>query len=322
MALIQEQVCEVGSKHNPVLRLGKQSIYEGDCVKVLSDESIPSVDLVIADPPYWKVIGEKWDYQWRTEDDYIAWCKEWLAQVYGKLRLGGSFYLFGYFRMLVLLVPYLQQLGFSFRQQIVIDKGIKAVAGRATKNYKMFPNTTESILFLVKDNIAFSRELLKKRQKELGLSAKYINEALGVKSNGGGMWSIYTGKNICEQFPTKELWGRLQEILQFEYQYDKLAQTFNPQMGLNDVWSDIDFYEEKRFHPTQKPLKLISRLIAASSREGDYVLDPFAGSGSTAIAAEQMKRCSFCIEMQEKYLDTIKQRYMMECKSLFPSMIS
>ena len=36
---------------------------------------------------------------------------------------------------------------------------------------------------------------------------------LGVKSNGGGMWSIYTGKNICEQFPTKEIWTKLEDIL-------------------------------------------------------------------------------------------------------------
>ena len=154
------------------------------------------MDLVIADPPYWKVVGEKWDYQWRTEADYVAWCETWLQGVYDKLRIGGSFYLFGYFRMLALLVPVLQKIGFSLRQQIIIDKGIKAVAGRATKNYRMFPNTTESVLFLVKDNKEFSRQLLKGRQKALGLTAKAINEALGVKSNGGGMWSIYTGKNI------------------------------------------------------------------------------------------------------------------------------
>ena len=99
--------------------------------------------------------------------------------------------------MLALLVPSLIEIGFDLRQQIIINKGIKSVAGRATKNYRIFPNVTESILFLTKNNINFSRDLLKSRQKELHLSSKYINEALGVKSNGGGMWSIYTGKNIC-----------------------------------------------------------------------------------------------------------------------------
>ena len=177
----QELVCS---------RLGKHTIYTGDSLIVLKSEQIPEMDLVVADPPYWKVIGEQWDYQWRTEEDYIEWSRQWMTDVFKKLRIGGSFYLFGYFRMLALLLPVLRDIGFSLRQQIIVDKGIKAIAGRATKNYKMFPCVTESILFLTKNNIDFSRNLLKQRQKELGISAKEINERLGVKANGGGMWSI------------------------------------------------------------------------------------------------------------------------------------
>ena len=95
---------------------------------------------------------------------------------------------------------------------------------------------------------------------------------LGVKSNGGGMWSIYTGKNVCEQLPTEELWDKLQTILEFNIPYDKISQTYHAQMGLTDVWDDVNFYEEKdRIHPTQKPQKLLARLILASSDEDDIV---------------------------------------------------
>ena len=201
-------------------------------------------------------------------------------------------------------------MGFELRQQIIINKGLKAVAGRATKNYRIFPNVTESVLFLTKKNINFSRNFLKERQKALGLTSKQINERLGVKSNGGGMWSIYTGKNVCEQFPTKELWGKLQTILDFDLPYEKIAQTFNPEMGITDVWDDIDFYKEKRFHPTQKPLKLIERLIRASSNEGDNVLDPFGGSGSTLIASKKLNRNCTIIELDEKYIEAIHQRIL------------
>lgn len=299
-------------------RLGRHTLYAGDCLKVLKCKEIPTMDLVIADPPYWKVIGEKWDYQWRTEEDYIEWSKQWMTDVYKKLRIGGTFYLFGYFRMLALLLPTLRDIGFSLRQQIIVDKGIKAVAGRATKNYKMFPCVTESILFLTKSNIEFSRNLLKERQKALGLTSKEINERLGVKSNGGGMWSIYTGKNICEQFPTREIWAKLQDILDFNFPYDKIVQTFNPLMGYSDVWTDIDFYSEKRYHPTQKPIKLIERLIKASSNPGDKVLDPFGGSGATMISAEHLNRESFTIEMDEQYIKAIKKRYSSEVTDLLP----
>ena len=149
-----------------------------------------SIDLVVADPPYWKVIGEKWDYKWKTEEDYVKWSLKWIEEVARILRIGGTFYCFGYFRTLALLVPHLEQFGLELRQQIIIDKGIRSVSGRATKKYKIFPNVTESILFIIKDNKKFIKPFLKEKQKEIGLTAKQINEALGVKSNGGGMWSI------------------------------------------------------------------------------------------------------------------------------------
>lgn len=280
----------------------------GDCLEELKKLPSESVDLVIADPPYWKVVGEKWDYQWRTEHDYVEWCLKWISEVARVLRIGGTFYCFGYFRTLAYLIPHLEQFELELRQQIIIDKGIKSVSGRATKKYKIFPNVTESILFIIKDNKKFIKPFLKEKQEKLGLKAKEINEALGVKSNGGGMWSIYTGKNICEQFPTEELWNKLSKILQFEYPYHKIAQTFNPQMGYTDVWTDIDFYKEERFHPTQKPLKLIRRLIAASSNENDVVLDPFAGCGSTQLSCIQLKRKYIGIELDESYYKISESR--------------
>lgn len=286
----------------------KHEIIQNDCLIALPQIKDKSVDLVIADPPYWKVIGEKWDYQWRTEQDYVEWSLKWIEQVSRVLRYGGSFYLFGYFRTLAHLIPHFSKFELNLRQQILVDKGMRAVSGRATKKYRLFPNTTESILFITKENRKFIKPFLKERQTTLGLKSKEINEALGVKSNGGGMWSIYTGKNVCEQFPTKILWEKLQKILDFELEYEKVAQTFNPQMGLTDIWRDIDFYKEKRVHPTQKPLKLIKRLIKASSNKNDLVLDPFGGSGATAIAALQLDRDFIIIEQDDKYCKDILER--------------
>lgn len=222
-------------------------LYNEDCIEGMKSQvKDESVDLIISDPPYFKVIDEKWDYIWHTELDYLEWSKKWISEVNRVLRKGGTLYLFGYFRMLCKLLPILERFGFELRQQIIIDKGIKSVSGRATKNYKMFPNVTESILFLIKDSKPFVKEFLKQRQKELGLRAKEINEKLGVKSNGGGMWSIYTGRNICKQLPTEEIWNKLQDILLFNIQYKSISQTYNAQLGFTDVWNDIDFYEEKK----------------------------------------------------------------------------
>jgi DNA modification methylase len=288
--------------------MSMKKVIIGDCIEELKKLKTRSVDLVIADPPYWKVIAEKWDYQWRTEQDYVEWSLKWITEVSRVLRYGGTFYLFGYFRTLALLIPHFENIELDLRQQILVDKGMRAVSGRATKNYKMFPNTTESILFMIKDNKQFVKPFLKEHQEKKKLSSKEINEALGVKSNGGGMWSIYTGKNVCEQFPTKELWEKLKLVLDFDLPHDKVAQTFNAQMGLTDIWRDIDFYKEKRIHPTQKPLPLIKRLIEASSNVGDLVVDPFAGSGSTAIASILLNRNFITMELDENYIKLLKDR--------------
>lgn len=284
-------------------------IFNEDCLSGLKKIPDESVDLIIADPPYFKVVGESWDYKHSTITEYISWTKEYITELYRVLRKGGSFYLFGYFRILARLVEMAESIGFELRQQIIVDKGIKAIAGRATKGYKMFPNTTESILFYVKDSKPYIKQLLKKRQNELKLSSKEINERLGVKSNGGGMWSIYTGNNMCKQLPTKELWIKLCSILSIEgIEYESFCQTWNPIMGFHDVWTDIDFYKEKRYHPTQKPVKLIERLVLASSNKGDIVLDPFMGVGSTAIACKQNDRYYIGFEIDEEYYNASLER--------------
>ena len=154
------------------------------------------------------------------------------------------------------------------------------------------------------------KEFLLSKQKEKGLTAKEINEKLGMKSNGGGVWSLYTGNNVLEQYPTEELWHKLEELLDFKIDYVDVRHMFNIEEGITDVWSDIDFYEERktRIHPTQKPYKLIKRIIYASSNPEMSVLDPFMGSGTTAIVCKDINRKWYGCEINKKYFDlTIKR---------------
>ena len=62
-------------------------------------------------------------------------------------------------------------------------------------------------------------------------------------------------------------------------------------------------------HPTMKPVKLIARLISNSSREGELVLDIFGGSGTTMIAAEQLNRRCYMMELDPHYADVIIERW-------------
>ena len=84
--------------------------------------------------------------------------------------------------------------------------------------------------------------------------------------------------------------------------------------GYNETWKDLNGNRDRdilRFnrvspnnltHPTEKPLDILEYLIKKSSNEGDFILDPFAGSFSTCKAAKNINRNSYGIELQEKYL--------------------
>ena len=73
----------------------------------------------------------------------------------------------------------------------------------------------------------------------------------------------------------------------------------------SNLWSDITIpfwsMQENTDHPTQKPEKLIAKLVLASSRPKDFVFDPFLGSGTTAVVARKLGRCFCGIELNQEY---------------------
>jgi site-specific DNA-methyltransferase (adenine-specific) len=80
----------------------------------------------------------------------------------------------------------------------------------------------------------------------------------------------------------------------------------------SNIWTDISIpfwsMSENTNHPTQKPEKLIAKLILASSDEGDVVFDPFLGSGTTAVVAKKLKRQFIGIEKEKEYVATALKR--------------
>ena len=79
--------------------------------------------------------------------------------------------------------------------------------------------------------------------------------------------------------------------------------------GYTTIWSQKRHPVQDYEHPTQKPVELVERAILNSSREWELVLEPFAGSGTTLIAAEKAGRLSLNIELDPKYVEVILKRY-------------
>jgi len=66
----------------------------GDCLSVMPQLPESSVDLILTDPPYYKVKGEAWDRQWATPEKFLAWVGQLCAQWYRLLKPNGSLYVF------------------------------------------------------------------------------------------------------------------------------------------------------------------------------------------------------------------------------------
>jgi len=109
-------------------------------------------------------------------------------------------------------------------------------------------------------------------------------------------WLFWDKKNGSSTFADGELaWTSFKTATrQFEHLWD----GFKQEAGIRD----------DRVHPTQKPLKLFSWILHNYSKENDLILDPFSGSGTTAIACHKLKRRFICFEKEPKYVELSRER--------------
>lgn len=106
------------------------------------------------------------------------------------------------------------------------------------------------------------------------------------------------------------IWARKHEKKPHKFNYEVMKQL-NGGSQMTDVWRipAVGMWEKTcGKHPTQKPLRLLYRIILASTNEGDTILDPFAGSSTTGIAANLLNRNFIGIEQDSNFIELSKQR--------------
>lgn len=218
--------------------MGEELIYKNqDCIEFLKTLDDRSVDLICTDPPYYRVVNDEWDNQWFTIDEYYRWCEDWISQLGRVAKWSCSFWLFGFPQQLCNLLPVIERAGFTFRQQIVVNKGMQAVAGRTSDKLKMFPTATESIFFFHYEARDHIRDLLQAERKRLGWKGSDVNGYLGKATTGGGTFAcIASEKKPLEHrvYPTKEDWVKLQEVMNLP-KYEDLVYKFNLPRGLTEI---------------------------------------------------------------------------------------
>lgn len=106
------------------------------------------------------------------------------------------------------------------------------------------------------------------------------------------------------------IWARKSEKKAHYFNYE-LMKHINGDKQMSDVWHlpAIARWEKTcGKHPTQKPLALLVRIILASTKQGEWILDPFCGSSTTGIAANLLGRRFLGIDQEEKYIEMSKNR--------------
>jgi len=263
------------SKHPSRQSIGSGTIHQGDALSVLRDLDSESLQLIIADPPYFQVLTDaKWDNTWTSADDYLDWTKSWAKECERLLREDGLIYIFGqlgkrehvWLHLCSMLTRELQ-----FHDMIIWDRAV----GYNERSDSFTPQY-ENILVLRKSEEA----------------KPYFNkDAVRVP---------YDEKTI-------------QTYLKDKRYKDKAARETHLRKGkyatnILRVPSLKGSSKEKVGHPSQKPIALIEKLITSSSQPGDLVLDPFLGSGTTAEACELHGRQWIGIEKDPAYIEMASRR--------------
>ena len=162
-----------------------------------------------------------------------------------------------------------------------------------TKNGVIWVSGTAHIIF----SVGFAMQ-------QLGF--KILNDIIWFKPNASPNLSCRYFTHSTETV----IWAAKNQKSRHTFNYELMKQLSNGKQ-MRNLWEISPPQPKEKAHgkhPTQKPLKLLERILLASTNEGDVLLDPFNGSGSTGIAALRLGRKYIGIEVSEEYLDlTIKR---------------
>jgi len=112
----------------------------------------------------------------------------------------------------------------------------------------------------------------------------------------------------------------IDKVLNFEELPENIQRTYPLIQTPKPSKKEKQIGTEKNPHPTIKPIKLMSYLITLFTREGDYVLDPFMGSGTTGLACKLLNRNFIGIDFTEEYFDIAKERLQVSREELIKTL--
>lgn len=264
-------------------------IINSDCIEGMKKIPDSSIDVIIADPPYNLSKGGEWKW-----DNSVQ--LEGMGGNWNKVMQNWDDYTFESYMTFT-------ELWLREAQRILKPTGSMWIFGTY-------------------HNIGIINVICQK------LGIEIINEVIWYKRNA---FPNLSGRRLTASHETI-LWcnkgGKKREYY-FDYEYSKdgdfsYDELKSPGKQMRTVW-DISNNKDKEElaygkHPTQKPLRILKRMIGLSTKSGDTLLTPFAGAGSECVAAKALGRNYIGFELEKEYCDIAEERLTHTCEDNFTQM--
>ena len=247
-------------------------IWVGDAIAWLRSLATESVDLIFADPPY-NIKKAEWD-TFESQQAYVDWSLAWIEQAARILKPTGTLYVCGYSEILAdLRLPAARF--FKGCRWLIWHYKNKANLGedwgRSHESILHFRKSKQFVFNTDDVRIPYGNHTLKYPEHPQAETSQY-----GGVANKDRMWQPHPRG------------AKPRDVIE-------IPTTCN---GMH----------EKTPHPTQKPEELLRKIVLASSQVGDVVVDPFLGSGTTVVVAEQLKRKWQGCDLSAEYCGWAGQR--------------
>lgn len=251
--------------------LKTNQIYHADCLEFLEQVQDRTVNLAVIDPPY-NMRKADWD-TFASEKEFFDFTFRWIDALIPKLKSNGSLYIFNTPYHSAYILNYLVKKGLTFQNWITWDK--RDGMGGARQRYS---NGQETILFFTNgENHIFNYD-------DIRLPYESTERIEHAKTKG----ILKDGKRWFPN-PDGKLCGEVWHITSERHK------------------NKINGKTPKMPHLTPKPIEMIERIVKASSKKGDLVLDCFVGSGTTAVVAKRLCRNFLCCDSDKTYVNLARK---------------
>ncbi|MFJ2509338.1 DNA-methyltransferase [Arthrobacter citreus] len=299
-------------------------VVKGDSLQLLEQIPDGSVSLILTDPPYHSTKKENiyGDRAFEEDEHFLEWMEAYASAWKRILRTNGTVYVFCSAQMSarleVMMSKYLRPIN-HITWTKPNEPGYDGWKGKMNKEAlrRWYPHSERILVFEqgAYGDVNASRksplgQYLTDCRKKAGMTGHKLTEivgAYGKVNHGGAVANWEAGRNI----PSREQYARIAAAIESTgavekmLPYEDIVRPMDLHGGVEftDAWNFMSVRPFKGKHPAEKPLDMLRHIVSASSYPGDIVLDCFAGSGSTGVAALQLGRRAVCIEIEDRWVE-------------------